>query len=427
MINYNPKIVTDGLVLYFDPANKKSFKGEPTTNLINGAMQNNTGVTVSTVTDFDQYNVSRSLTKVTINNASGVVRSIIGNNIGIPVVNQYYTVSMWIKRIGTVNVTAGWEPETQVGDGYARPEEESGFIGNYNVHPNPNTVPTEWQRVSYTFRYTTSKTTAVLLLLYFSGQNGQVLISDVQAEAKPYATPFIPIATSRGATVVTGGGLADLSGNGYHGELFNGVSYSSLNNGAIVFDGVDDRVSTGNIDLSATNKISVCFWCKILAYTETAGTGKIIFEISNNFNSSLFGCNVAYADASNGLFTGFPITLNLKGNNGYNLSGFSKTLVNDLQWHYWCCIFDKSLGSADGVQETILYIDGVERSATMNIPAYRINNTNNFGGVPLHIGQRTGNVAPANVQISNFQIYNKVLSSAEILQNYNATRGRFGI
>lgn len=33
-LNHSPKIVTDGLVLYYDMANKKSFPGKPTTNLL---------------------------------------------------------------------------------------------------------------------------------------------------------------------------------------------------------------------------------------------------------------------------------------------------------------------------------------------------------------------------------------------------------
>jgi len=263
----------------------------------------------------------------------------------------------------------------------------------------------------------------VILLFYLSGLNGEVLISDVQAEAKPYATPYV--VGSRGSTVATGGGLIDLLGSS-NGELVNGPIYNATA-GSLIFDGTNDRVSTADIDLSSTDKITISFWCKILAYTETAGTGKIIFEISDNFNSSLVGCNVAYADASNGSWSGFPITLNLKGNNGYNLSGFDKTLVNDLKWHHWTCVFDKSLGSADGVQETILYIDGIERSPTVIVQIYRKNNTNNFGNAPLHVGQRTGNVAPANIEIAAFQIYNRVLSAAEILQNYNATKARFGL
>jgi hypothetical protein len=59
---------------------------------------------------------------------------------------------------------------------------------------------------------------------------------------------------------------------------------------------------------------------------------------------------------------------------------------------------------------------------------YKSNNGNNFGNEPLFIGARSGgSVAPSNIQIANFQIYNRALTAAEILQNYNATKGRYGL
>ena len=39
----------------------------------------------------------------------------------------------------------------------------------------------------------------------------------------------------------------DLSGNGNTGTLVNGPTYSSANSGAIVFDGVNDIVSIGDV------------------------------------------------------------------------------------------------------------------------------------------------------------------------------------
>ena len=55
------------------------------------------------------------------------------------------------------------------------------------------------------------------------------------------------------------------------------------------------------------------------------------------------------------------------------------------------------------------------------------NNTNNFGNDPLFIGGRTGPVAPSNIQLSNFFMYDRVLTQAEVTQNYNAQKGRFGL
>ena len=65
-----------------------------------------------------------------------------------------------------------------------------------------------------------------------------IYVCDFQSEVKAYATQYTP--DSRGATVATGGGFADLSGYNNHGELVNGVSYNSDNCRSLVFDGIDD-------------------------------------------------------------------------------------------------------------------------------------------------------------------------------------------
>jgi hypothetical protein len=45
---------------------------------------------------------------------------------------------------------------------------------------------------------------------------------------------------------------------------------------------------------------------------------------------------------------------------------------------------------------------------------------------PLHIGHR-GGYRSLNMEISNFMLYNRSLTDAEIKQNFNATRGRYGV
>ena len=108
------------------------------------------------------------------------------------------------------------------------------------------------------------------------------------------------------------------------------------------------------------------------------------------------------------------ITLAVKGNTNYNFATFSKTLVNDLSWHNWGCILDKS---QSGV-EVFLYIDGILQSPLITSVS---NNTNNFDYTNLYIANR----AFANINLSNLQLYNRALTAQEILQNYNATKGRY--
>jgi hypothetical protein len=208
---------------------------------------------------------------------------------------------------------------------------------------------------------------------------------------------------------------------GIGGTLVNGVGFTSSNNGSFFFDGTNDYISTPNIDLSGTNKVTVSCWVKVLNYRETVGTSNILYELSADFNNTNGGFVVGFADDSAGIYAStFPISLAVKGNGSYNISAFSKTLVNDLAWHHWACIFDKS---QNGI-ETFLYIDGILRTPTLT-PILG-SNTDNFDNTILSIAGRLGSYN-SNISLSNLHIYNRTLSANEIKQNYNATKKRYGL
>ena len=207
---------------------------------------------------------------------------------------------------------------------------------------------------------------------------------------------------------------------GLGGALVNGVGFSSANNGSFFFDGTNDQISTADINLTSTDKVTVSCWVKVLNYREVAGSSNIVFEFSSNFNSNGGTFVAAFADGSP-VFSGlYPVVLGTRYQ-GYNLAGYSKTLVNDLSWHHWGCIFDTSISG----NENILYIDGVSRTP-ISTPL-QSDNSSNFGNFKLFIGNRDSSSIPANCNIGQVQIYNRALSQEEILQNFNATRFRYGI
>ena len=209
--------------------------------------------------------------------------------------------------------------------------------------------------------------------------------------------------------------------SGLGGTLINGVGFSSLNGGSFFFDGTNDQISTVNIDLSSTNKVTVSCWVKVLNYREVSGSSNIVFEFSSDFNSNTGSFVAAFADGS-GINDGlYPVILGIRGNSGYNYAGYSKTLVNDLSWHHWGCVFDTSLSG----NENILYIDGVSRTSV--ITPLQSDNNANFGNYKLFIGNRDSSSIAGNANITDFKIYNRALSAQEILQNYNATKKRYGL
>jgi hypothetical protein len=214
----------------------------------------------------------------------------------------------------------------------------------------------------------------------------------------------------------TGTSIVDNSGNMLVATSSNGPVFSPLYGGIFTLDGVDDTIVTSSLNLSSTNKITVCFWAKLSNYTEVVSSGKLLIENSSNYNNTTTGWVISCAEDSSASFlSSFPIVLAVKGDVNYNFACYSKTLVNDLKWHFWTCVFDKSQASS----EVAFYLDGLLRTPTITSIA---NNTNNFGNNPVYISNRV----PSAFSISDLHIYNGVLSSQDVKNMYDSTRSRFG-
>ena len=195
----------------------------------------------------------------------------------------------------------------------------------------------------------------------------------------------------------------DLSGGGNNGTLTNGPTYSSSNGGVIVFDGTDDYVNT-----SYTQPLSdftvICWFKKLDSIYWSPIFGS---EVWNNGSGYVF-----YFSTSNSLHI-------VKGGTAVpeitaNPSAFG--IISNFNCY---AVTVNSLGSAS------IFVNG-SNAATANITlASQIQK-------PVIIGLRYSNdglgiADRRNIQISNFSFYNRALTSAEIQQNFNATKSRYGL
>jgi hypothetical protein len=201
--------------------------------------------------------------------------------------------------------------------------------------------------------------------------------------------------------------IFDLSGTGNHGTLNNGPTFSSANNGSIVFDGSNDLISTTN-SVNNPQTYTIAAWFK----TSTGGGKKII-----GFESSQVGAGgnydrMLYIGADNKIYFGqYPNT---------TVVAVSPSTYNDNIWHY--------IVGTYGSQGTTmrLYVDGVSVATAASSYAQSYTGWWKIGGINLNSwtngvnGYYTGNIAAAHV-------YNRGLSASEVLQNYNALKGRFGL
>lgn len=212
----------------------------------------------------------------------------------------------------------------------------------------------------------------------------------------------------------------DVSGNGNHATLYNSPTWNS--NGYFSLNGTNNYIKTTNtLDLSAYNAVTVLVIFKPRSYP-VSGNVKFICELSTDFNSFTTGFVWTYND--NSASQNYEVIAGVKGDAGYNMGAWNKNNYNDLNWEISTAVFNKSTASP----EVSLYNQGVAANVISNpIAGLTANNTNNFGNDYLFIGSRAGTSYFTDLDIVSILVYNRALSAAEILQNYNAVKGRFGL
>ena len=194
----------------------------------------------------------------------------------------------------------------------------------------------------------------------------------------------------------------DLASSGTTYALTNGPTFSAANQGSIVFDGVDDYVAITNLFLNTVTNVTLQGWVYISS-TSLKGTFIKVGGGSNGYAIGVGGTN--FDDSGNqiiGLYSSVR-WITTGSNYGTGWKFFTLTL------------------SATSLPT--FYLNGVL------IGSYTGTNpiTPTSG---VYIGQAIGDTGPSGRafagNIATTQIYNRELSATEILQNYNATKSRFG-
>jgi hypothetical protein len=187
----------------------------------------------------------------------------------------------------------------------------------------------------------------------------------------------------------------DLSGNGNDGTLVNGPTFDSGNLGSISFDGIDDYVSTLPGSYSEYTVNFVCKWISSVGVqerlfgTNASGTYTIRDPSNINFHYNPLG--------------GSPPSVSLSSN--VNV-GYGK----------WTNV---TLTVSALNTEVKIYVNGILRNSSSVIPSVNLSGT-------MFIGAQNTSVR-ANCSFGFFQAYNRALTAEEILQNYNATKSRYGL
>jgi hypothetical protein len=195
----------------------------------------------------------------------------------------------------------------------------------------------------------------------------------------------------------------DKSGNANNGTLTNGPTFSSANGGSIVFDGVDDFASTPNtITLTQATFIS---WVNQNG-SQSTYTGILLSRISD---ATATGLGSSY---------GITPTTNQLGylwNGAVNTYAWNSGLI--IPTSAWCMVAISV--SSTSATAYLCQSSGIT-SATNTVSHSSVSNKFDVGRDPYGGRFFKGNIAQS-------LIYNRALSAAEVQQNFNALRGRFGI
>ena len=189
----------------------------------------------------------------------------------------------------------------------------------------------------------------------------------------------------------------DLAYSSNNGTLTNGPTYSSDGGGSILFDGADDRAVTSTIT-TYTNTQTWTAWVKRTS--------------SVNLYNMFMGRLLPYfAFRSDGLFH-FSNQIGGTQRNLYSLQTYSNNV-----WYFTS--FTTEYQNPNTIMK--MYING----SLVNSGVFEGSQNNLSINFTVGDGRNTSAWYPFNGYVSMVSVYNRTLSSDEILKNYNAGLARF--
>jgi len=316
--------------------------------------------------------------------------------------------------IGTGDVGKGPTSTTGYYNGITPPS------GGYTIYlnkatggPSIYTCANDTELISLTNSIAgTSYTTVNECLTYFASQTDKVCFN---RDYEGIVTDGLILNVDAGFTASypkNGTTWYDISTNSYNGTLVNGPTY---NNGVIEFDYTDDYISFNNLPTSTTYTVSCWF---------TTSTG--------NWNGALFGFGTGRSPNTQDVYLFGEWSSGCAspsgGSFGFNTwncdswgFGNASSILKGTGFHHVVATFNhQSVGSNK------LWLDGVEKTLTQQIQTTQfsanLNNKFKIASNGWHVSNQLWNGT-----VANCQVYSRLLSENEVLQNFNAQKGRFGL
>jgi hypothetical protein len=464
-LSHSPKVISDGLVLYLDATNPRSYSGTGSTwTDLSGYGYNSTLVSSPTYINnkYGQLAFNGSTQYATVPHTSTLWNG------------QTYTLSLWAKKIG-------------LGDGNARAimiSKDANYIDHaYNgktmasfrnntgqqtlIYGNNPASYNEWRHYAFTYDGTVG-------VLYENGAatgstalSGNVVNSSVSplnigrwdgssfylngciASSMVYnralsadevlqnynSTKYKYILKENIVTnglalnydmsdyrsaPFTGTNIFNISGGtGLSSELLNGPTYSSDYGGNILLDGTNDYIQlSSSYSETFTLGTTVDVWIK---FNATSRFGRIL-DINDGPASNTVFLSIFRYDTTGSVVLEARSSTTQATQNGVRTT--NNVISNGTIQNFTFVIQG---GTTDTVSSNPkIYLNGQEQSLTLygSVNPYVPYIVNKYAwiGRSAFAGDSYN-----SANMYSFRMYNRALTAEEVLQNYNATKTRFGI
>jgi hypothetical protein len=205
-----------------------------------------------------------------------------------------------------------------------------------------------------------------------------------------------------------GASVYDLSpATGFTYSLREQATWSSTNNGTFQFPSPIGTATASRVESIGTqnwnsDSMTIDVW---LNRTSSNNTYNIVWDVY-----------LPYLSFYNANF--FRFSWRTGGNLVQRVLDTAST-YSDNTWYNVCCTLDQNIAAQTSIAK--IYVNG---ALTDTSPTYAATASYTITSA-LRLGNWAGPRYPFVGSISNFKLYNRVLTDAEILQNYRALKGRF--
>jgi hypothetical protein len=346
--------------------------------------------TTSGIYTIHTFTTSGTFTVVTVTTTSNVIKSSTTVSIGTLKKNDFLIGVSTSVDYGPTITTGFWNGISPPSNGYTV------YAQKISEGPSIRLASNDSELITIATQYGGTGMNTIYDALTYFNDNPTYMVTNIN---------YPNIATS-GLTAMWDGGFvpsyprtgttwSDLSGNAYDLALLGGPVYSGTNGGGVYFDGVNDTAQSTSITLSYPQGYSLSMWFEISSIATNGGL--FSFNGSNFIN---FGFTTTTFRWETGLSERLDWSVTPVVGQLYNIT----------------CTYDPNTSTS------IIYQDATQRAISTTST---VQHTSQTAQLKL---DNSPSLNLFNGVIYNCFFYtNKVLSPAEVTQNYNALKGRFGL